>query len=74
MLQSDRKRNYIPLDDLEQISNRRQLEEAKEFQEMQAQDQNNTAFRRTSQNEDDFDDLFDKPESLQGGDNLALTS
>lgn len=41
---------------------------------MQAQDQNNTAFRRTSQNEDDFDDLFDKPESLQGGDNLALTS
>lgn len=66
ILQSDKKSNYIPMQDLENIESRRNFEEAKEWQENNGASKGgaipdqNTAFRRGSQAEDDFDDLFDK--------------
>lgn len=63
-LQSDRKAQYIPVDDIEQIERKRSFEEAKELQETRksqlAQDQNNTAFRRGSTQGNDIEDIFDK--------------
>ena len=56
-LQSDRKGNYIS--DVEEIENRRNQEEAKDWQENNFQD-SNTAFRRGSEAEEAFDDIFDK--------------
>jgi len=65
-MQSDRKTQYIPMDDIESIERRRSFEEAKELQEQRisqiTQEQNNTAFRRGSTQGNDIDDIFDKEE------------
>lgn len=56
----------MPMQDLENIESKRNFEEAKEWHENNngsgggAFPDQNTAFRRGSQAEDDFDDLFDK--------------
>ena len=74
---SDRKSQYLPVDDIEKIERRRSFEEAKEQQEQQINqllDQNNpnnTAFRRGSTQGTDLDDIFEKEDAASStADNL----
>ena len=74
-VQSDRKQQYIPVDDIEQIERRRSFEEAKEYQESQISqlcaDQNNTAFRRGSTQGTEFEDIFEKEEAGSASDYIV---
>ena len=74
-VQSDRKQQYIPVDDIEQIERRRSFEEAKEYQESQISqmcaDQNNTAFRRGSTQGTEFEDIFEKEDAGSASDYIV---